>query len=155
MPPADERMAPCKIIQVDETMANALPHHVVIHESNDYTNRKGIQFIPDHINEAFTIPFDVPGSGNYLVFIRAWPRGDAGIYDFYFDDQLMLKGKDLWEEHHFVTDIKLGNMHRLKKGVHKIKAVYKGTSYPNTPGYLFVDAIVLEPVGDFIEKKAD
>ena len=63
------------------------------------------------------------------------------------------KANDLFQEHHFVTDIKLGQMHNLRKGKHSIRAVYRGTSNPGSPGYLFVDAIVLEPMVDLEKLK--
>jgi hypothetical protein len=94
------------------------------------------------------LPFEIAESGNYLVYIRVWPRGDAGIYDFSLDDQEVKKANDLFQEHHFVTDIKLGNMVNLRNGNHTIRAVYRGKSNAGSPGYLFVDAIVLEPMND-------
>jgi hypothetical protein len=125
-----------------------LPHNVHLHEDNSYTNKKGLHFIPGHEGETLSLPFEIEESGNYLVYIRVWPRGDAGIYDFLLDDQKMAAGCDLFQEHHFVSDIKLGNMHALKKGKHTIRAVYRGTSNPASPGCLFVDAVVLEPMGN-------
>jgi hypothetical protein len=44
-------------------------------------------------------------------------------------------------------------MHNLRKGKHTITAVYRGTSNPGSPGCLFVDAIVLEPMGDLEKLK--
>ncbi len=120
--------------------ADKLPPDVRLHEDNSYTNKKGLQFIPDHEGESLLLPFEISESGNYLVYIRLWPRGDAGIYDFSLDDQKMEKAKDLFQEHHFVTDIKLGTMHSLSKGKHTIRAVYRGTSNTGSPGCLFVDA---------------
>jgi hypothetical protein len=153
MPPVVDRMTPFTLIQVDETLQDNLPENAVLQEDLSYTNHKGMQFTPATEGAELRIPFDVSESGNYLVFARVWPRGDAGVYDFYLDDQLLIKGQDLFEEHHFVTDIKLGNMKSLEKGSHALKAVYRGTSNPGSPGNLFFDAIVLEPVGDFETKK--
>ena len=155
MPPAAERMAPAELIQVDETLAGSLPGNAVIHEDISYTNHKGLHFTPAREGEVFRIPFDVPESGNYLVFVRVWPRGDAGVYDFYLNRQLLVEARDLFEEHHFVTDIKLGNMHSLKKGTHTLKAVYRGTTNPDASGDLFIDAIVLEPAGNFEKKNTE
>jgi hypothetical protein len=155
MPPATERMVPFKLIQVDEILADALPNHTAIHEDINYTNRQGIQFSPVKLGEALRIPFNVSESGNYLVFARVLPRGDAGIYDFYLNDELLIESKDLLEEHHFATDIKLGQMHALTKGAHSLKAVYRGSSIPGIPGNLFMDAIVIEPVGDFEKRDAN
>ena len=105
----------------------------------------------NHEGESLLLPFEIEESGNYLVYIRVWPRGDAGIYDFSLDDQKPEKAIDLFQEHHFVTDIKLGTMHNLRKGKHTIRAVYRGASNTGSPGYLFVDAIVLEPMSDLRE----
>ncbi len=155
MPPAADRMTPFTLIQVDETLEANLPENAVIHEDISYTNRKGLHFTPDREGETLILPFDVSESGNYLVFARVWPRGDAGVYDFYLNEQLLVEAKDLFEEHHFVTDIKLGNMHNLEKGTHILKAVYRGTSNPGAPGNLFIDAIVLEPVGSFEKRNTN
>jgi hypothetical protein len=148
LPPAHERMPPFRLVQVDEILAGKLPAHVQLHEDNSYTNKKGLQFIPGHEGESISLPFEIEESGNYLVYIRLWPRGDAGIYDFSLDDQKLVNTTDLFQEHHFVADIKLGNMQNLTKGKHTITAVYRGSSNPGSPGCLFVDAIVLEPMGD-------
>ncbi len=123
--------------------AEKLPPNVHLQEDNSYTNKKGLQFIPDHEGKSLLLPFEITESGNYLVYVRAWPHGDAGIYDFSLDGQKLEKAYYLFQEHHFVTDIKLGNMHGLRKGKHTISAVYRGTSNPGSPGCLFVDAIVL------------
>jgi hypothetical protein len=152
MPAAAKRMTPFELIQVDEILAGSLPDHTAIQVDPYYTNGKGIQFMPTCMGEALTIPFNVSKNGNYLVFVRVWPRGDAGIYDFYLDDRLLIESKDLLEEHHFVTDLKLGQLHPLKNGTHTLKAVYHGTSLPGIPGHLFIDAIVLEPAGNFEQK---
>jgi len=155
MPPSAETMVPYELIQVDETLAGDLPGNAAIHEDISYTNHKGLHFIPVREGDAFRIPFDVSEAGNYLVFARVWPRGDAGVYDFYLNDQLLVEALDLFDEHHFVTDIKLGNMHNLKKGSHVLEAVYQGTTNPNASGDLFIDAIVLEPVGEFEKKNTE
>jgi len=155
MPPVADRMAPFTLIQVDETMEGNLPENTVIHKDISYTNRKGLHFTPTREGATLTIPFEVSEVGNYLVFARVWPRGDAGMYDFYLNEQLLVEAWDLFEEHHFVTDIKLGNMHSLEKGTHTLKAVYRGTSNPGAPGHLFIDAIVLEPVGSFERKNTN
>jgi hypothetical protein len=147
-PPVSERMPPFKLIQVDEIPAGKLPHNIQVQEDNSYTNKKGLQFTPHHEGESVLLPFEIAESGNYLVYIRVWPRGDAGIYDFLLDDQKMINASDLFSEHHFVTDIELGHMLTLRKGNHTIRAVYRGTSNPGSPGCLFVDAIVLEPMGN-------
>ena len=42
-------------------------------------------------------------------------------------------------------------MNRLKAGKHIVKAIYKGKSNPGITGDLFIDAIVVEPVGNFEE----
>jgi hypothetical protein len=148
LPAVSERMPRFELIQVDEIPSGKLPDHVRLHEDPSYTNKKGLQFIPDHEGESVLFPFEVRESGNYLVYVRVWPRGDAGIYDLSLDDQKLEKAEDLFQEHHFVTDIKLGNMHNLRKGKHTISAVYRGTTNTGSPGCLFVDAIVLEPMGD-------
>jgi hypothetical protein len=149
MPPAAIRMAPFTMIQVDEILLDNLPQHAEIQKDISYSNRKGIRFSPLHKGESLNIPFTVSKSGKYLIFIRIWPRNDAGIYDFSLDDQLLIREKNLREEHHFVTDIKLGNMLTLKRGKHLLKAIYRGTTNPLGSKDLFVDAIVLEPMRDF------
>ncbi|MCP4313838.1 MAG: DUF2961 domain-containing protein [Bacteroidetes bacterium] len=151
MPPVVNRMATYTMIQVDEILEDSLPENTVIHEDISYTNRKGLHFTPTREGEVLKIPFEVSESGNYLVFARLWPRGDAGIYDLILNDQLLIEARDLFEEHHFVTDIKLGNMQHLDNGTHYLKAVYRGTSNSGSPGNLFIDAIVLEPIGSFEE----
>jgi len=115
LPHVSERMYPCELIQVDELLDGKLPSNSTIHEDIFYTNEKGVQFQPGTIGESLVIPFEREESGNYIILLRLWPRGDAGIYDFYLDDQLLLKDKDLYREHHFVKDIKLGTMHVLEK----------------------------------------
>ncbi len=151
-PSVKERMPKYELIQVDEIQAEKLPKNVQINEDPSYTNKKGLQLIPDHEGETLTMPFEVKEGGNYNVFIRLWPRGDAGIYDILLDNQKMEVARDLYEEHHFMTDIRLGQMQRFTKGQHKIEAVYRGVSHPGSPGCLFVDAIVLEPLPN-LEKK--
>ena len=89
------------------------------------------------------------------MFVRLWPRGDAGVFDFYLDGQLLVQSKDLYAEHHFATDLKLGHMHKLTKGSHTVKAVYRGTGERGGAPNLFVDAIVLEPVGQFEKKPVE
>jgi len=153
IPPVEERMVPYTLIQVDETLADALPENVVIHGDYSFTNKKGLLFTPEKESDAFEIPFEVAEEGNYLVFVRLWPRNDAGTFDFYLDGQLLVQSEDLCAQHNFVTDLKLGHKHhKLAKGTHTIRAVnqynIKGTRN------LFVDAIVLEPVGQFEEKPA-
>jgi hypothetical protein len=148
LPPVSERMPRFKLIQVDEIPAKKLPPGVFLHEDNSYTNQKGLQFVPHRVGESLLLPFEVEETGNYLVYVRVWPRGDAGIYDFSLDDKVLEKDNDLFQEHHFVTDIKLGNMHNLRKGKHTIRACYKGISNPGSSGCLYLDAIVLEPMNN-------
>ncbi|MEN8155755.1 MAG: glycoside hydrolase family 172 protein [Bacteroidota bacterium] len=148
-PPVHERMYPFELIQVDEVLKEQLPGNTGIYEDINLTNRYGLHYTPAGEGDALEIPFQVEKNGDFIVFARVHPRADAGTYDFYLDGTLMAVAVDMKKEHHFVTDIKLGHMHSLEKGEHIIKAVYRGTSKPGTPGNLFVDAIVLEKAGEF------
>jgi len=150
MPPIEQRMASYTMIQVDETLADVLPANVVIHEDQSFTNKKGLLFTPAKEGDSFEIPFEVSDEGGYLVFVRLWPRGDAGAFDFYLDGQILVKSEDLFAEHHFPKDLKLGHLHKLTKGTHTIKAVNKDSKTGTRN--LFVDGIVLEPIAQF-EKK--
>ena len=151
-PSAEQRVLPYVLIQADSAIGSKLPHHTVIHEDPSYTNQKGLKFTPTVTGESFIMPFEIPNTGNYVVYARVWPRGDAGIYDFYLDGHRFVKSKDLFSEHHFVTDIKLGQMQKLVRGGHTFKAVFQGSSNSGNPGCLFIDALVLEPMGE-MEKK--
>lgn len=149
LPPVGERMYPFELIQVDEFPAEKLPPHTTMHEDFNYTNHRGLHFAPSRVGEALEIPFKVASGDHYIVFVRVLPRGDAGIYDLYLDHQLLVRDRDLFAEHHFASNIKLGDDHALEAGIHTIKAVYKGTSTPGAPGALYLDAIVLEKAGKF------
>ena len=154
LPPVEERMVPATLIQIDETLAEKLPVGAELYEEPSFSNGKGILFKAASDHDSVEIPFEVSEEGNYLVFARMWPRGDSGVFDFYLDDSLLVKDEDLFREHHFVTDLKLGNMHKLSKGEHKIKAVSKGTGKRGGVAQLFLDAVVLEPIPAF-EKKPE
>jgi len=149
LPPVEERMVPATLVQVDETLAEKLPEGATIHEDVSYINGKGLLFAGVDSAE---IPFEVAEEGNYVVFARVWPRGDSGVFDFYLDGTLLVKGEDLFREHHFVTDLKIGSMHKLAAGEHTIKAVSKGTGKRGGANNLYIDAVVLEPIPAF-EKK--
>ena len=153
LPPIPELMAACELIQIDETLVDNLPENVILEENRSYSNNKGLRFKPGEKGDKIEIPFEITKNGNYLIFARIWPRGESGVYDFYLDNQLLIEAKDLYAEHHFVTDIKLGNMHMLKAGKHTVMAVFKGTFKPLLPGDLFLDAIVIEPIGNFEKKE--
>lgn len=149
LPPVEERMVPATLIQVDETLAEQLPAGAVLHEDPSFSNGKGILFKASDEQDSMEILFEVDEEGSYLVFARVWPRGDSGIFDFYLDDVLRVKDEDLFREHHFVTDLKLGNMQKLSTGKHKIKVVSKGTGKRGGATQLFLDAVVLEPIPAF------
>jgi len=149
IPPIEERMVPYTLIQVDETLAKKLPAGASIHPDASFTNGKGIFFKATKKNDSIDIPFEITAEGNYLVFARVFPRGDSGVFDFYLDDELLVKDEDLYREHHFATDLKLGHMQRLTRGKHTIKAVYKGTGKRGGGSHLFIDAVVLESVPGF------
>jgi len=154
MPPVSERMVAHSLIQVDETLAKNLPQGVIIYENTSFTNNKGLLFTAVQDGNSVDIPFEVTEDGNYLVFARIWPRGDSGVFDFYLDGTLIVKGEDLFREHHFATDLKIGNMHKLSKGTHTIKAVSQGVGKRGGARQLFLDAVVLEPIPPF-EKKPE
>ena len=152
LPPAKDRMAAAELVQLDETLEGHLPEGTVLHEDRSYTNEKGLLFTPSGKGAMVRFPFLVSTAGNYLVFARVWPRGDAGTYDFYLDGQRWVESLDLCEEHHFVTDVKLGNLHRLDSGNHVLKMVYRRPGQPGSGDKLFIDALVLEPAGIYIKK---
>ena len=152
LPSFAERMYLCRLIQEDELVKDRMPALTRAHEDQSYTNQKGICFSPTVTGQSLTLPFTIEKEDHYVIMVRLWPRGDAGIYDFEIDDRLVVAGEDLWREHHFVSDLKLGNIHHLAKGNHTIKATYRGTSMPGGPGKLYVDALVLEKAGIFAEK---
>lgn len=149
MPPVEDRMIPATIIQVDETLADKLPAGVEIMNEGTFTNAKGLLFKATQENNSLEIPFEVSQDGKYVVFARVWPRGDSGVFDFYLNGTLFVKDEDLFKEHHFATDLKIGSMHQLSKGSHVLKAVSKGTGKRGGAAQLFFDAIVLEKLPAF------
>ncbi|MEN8204210.1 MAG: glycoside hydrolase family 172 protein, partial [Bacteroidota bacterium] len=149
MPPVAERMAPFELIQVDDILTGKMPEHTAIQEMLQYTNGYGIHFTPIRMDETMSIPFEVTEAGDYLVFARVQPTDIAGIYDLCLDGVPMVQGKDLSMVLHQIIDIKLGNLHHLEKGTHTLKVVYRGTPGHDPGGNFQMDAIVLEPAGEF------
>jgi hypothetical protein len=92
------------------------------------------------------LPVEVDPEGDYLVFVRVWPRGDAGVYDFYLDGACVMPEHDLYSAHHQLTDLKLGQVHRLSKRKHNIKAVSRGANVQASGDNLIIDAVFLEPM---------
>lgn len=153
LPNVKDRMAPYQLIQENEITVDSVNRNISIDEFVDYSNKKGLSYIPKHENDSILLTFNVSETNNYLVFLRVWPRADAGTYDFYLDGRKCLNNKDLFTEHHFATDIKLGYLNNLKAGNHTIKAIFKSVSNIGTSGGLFIDGIVLEPMGYLESKK--
>jgi len=155
LPPAKERMAAYTLMPVDGLLKDAVPPMTtLVKDPSPHYDRTDAHFVPQGEGDSLTVPFEVPEAGNYLVFARVVPRGDSGIYDFELDGQLLVAGMDLRREHSPLLDVKLGSMHRLGKGRHTIKAIYRGVSRCGMSGLLAFSSVVIEPVGDF-EKRPD
>lgn len=152
MPPVEERMPPFYLVQVDQTLARNLPTGVSIHKDMFYSNGEGLQINAAGANDMVEIPFEIRKTDNYIVYARVLPRIDSGVFDFYLDGKLLIQDEDLYREHHFAKDLKLGHMHKLSEGEHKLKVAFKGFGKRGGAANLYLDAIVLEPIPAFERK---
>lgn len=143
MPPAEERILPTRILKAVEQVDTS-PDYVEPHGGLVWLKGGG---------HNLDLPFKLDKAEDCVLYLRVWPRGDAGIYDIYVDDQLVLAQHDFYEEHHSVFDLKLG-FFRLPAGEHKIRALAKGQNVDSSAGHLFVDSLVIEPVGKLLEPGA-
>jgi hypothetical protein len=150
-PRAEERVPQYTLVQLDETLAENLPPNVTLMNERQFTNGKGLAFDPGNeaVRASLDLSFEVAREENYVVFLRVWPRGDAGIYDFALDGELCIKDRDLCVEHSRPIDLQLGHLQHLQPGTHYIQAVCKGKNVTSFNNALFVDAVVLEPAGEF------
>lgn len=144
MPPAEERLVPARVLKAVD-LVDTTPDYIVQHG--------GLIWLQGGEGRNLTVPFVLDEEEDCVLYLRVWPRGDAGIYDVYVDDRLVLSQHDFFEEHHHAYDQRL-DFFRLPPGEHEVRAVPRGKNVRATASHLFVDALVIEPVGQLLEPDA-
>jgi hypothetical protein len=151
MAPVEKRIVTYSLLQIEEMDITKM-QGIELFEDGTFTNGKGLKFNGTEAHSFLEIPFEVDEDSRYVVYLRITPNMYSGVFDIYVDGQKHVKDIDLYREHSFATDIKIGAAHKLKKGKHTIKVVCKGNGKNGSDSWMLIDAVILEKISAFKSK---
>lgn len=149
MPPCEERYPPYFTLEAEDLLPlkTMNPQKYALDSYQFYSGGEGLR-----INSAgepqgeFEIPFQVETPGQYLVFLRVWPRSDSGVYHFGLNGVSKTGQRDFYATNGRFTDVKIGELETLKAGTNTIQAICVGANESAQARALFVDCLYLEPI---------